>query len=72
PVLTAVPFKADSGYLAIAAGDYYVTITASGSKSPVIGPLPVTLTNGQTLTAAALSDSGGGVDPALLILDDKK
>lgn len=72
PALTAVPFKTDSGYLAIAAGDYYVTITASGSKSPVIGPLPVTLTNGQTLTAAALSDSGGGVDPALLILDDKK
>ena len=32
--------------------------------------LPVTLANGQVLTAAALSDSVGGVDPELLILDD--
>ena len=70
PVLKAVPFKADSGYLAVAAGDYQVTVTASGDKSPVIGPLPVTLANGQVLTAAALSDSVGGVDPELLILDD--
>lgn len=70
PVLQAVPFKGDSGYLAIAAGDYHVTVTASGDKSPVIGPLPVTLTNGQVLTAAALSDSVGGVDPELLILED--
>ncbi|MNZ52565.1 hypothetical protein D3C78_704140 [compost metagenome] len=70
PALKAVPFKADSGYLAIAAGDYQVTVTASGDKTPVIGPLPVTLANGQVLTAAALSDSVGGVDPELLILDD--
>ena len=70
PALTAVPFKASSEYLAIAAGDYYVTITATGDKTPVIGPLPVTLANGQVLTAAALSDSVGGVEPELLILDD--
>ncbi|WP_429110218.1 DUF4397 domain-containing protein [Aeromonas media] len=70
PVLKAVPFKGDSGYLAVAAGDYQVTVTASGDKAPVIGPLPVTLANGQVLTAAALSDSVGGVDPELLILDD--
>ncbi|WP_042012929.1 DUF4397 domain-containing protein [Aeromonas fluvialis] len=68
--LSAVPFKGFSDYLAIAAGDYYVTITAAGDKNPVIGPLPVNLTNGQLLTAAALSDSVGGVDPALLILND--
>ncbi|MFQ2154145.1 DUF4397 domain-containing protein [Aeromonas sanarellii] len=70
PVLKAVPFKADSGYLVVAAGDYFVTVTASGNKAPVIGPLPVTLADGQVLTAAALSDSVGGVDPALLILED--
>ncbi len=70
PVLKAVPFKEDSGYLAVAAGDYFVTVTASGDKSPVIGPLPVTLSTSQVLTAAALSDSVGGVDPELLILED--
>ena len=68
PVLKAVPFKGDSGYLAVAAGDYFVTVTASGDKSPVIGPLPVTLSTSQVLTAAALSDSVGGVDPELLTM----
>ena len=50
--------QGDSGYLAVAAGDYFVTVTASGDKAPVIG-LPVTLADGQVLTAAALSDSVG-------------
>jgi hypothetical protein len=37
------PFKSDTGFLPIAAGSYYVTITATGAKTPAIGPLAVTL-----------------------------
>jgi len=72
PVLTAVPFDLDglvsSGNLGVAAGDYFVTVTATGTKTAAIGPAAVTLAAGDIYTAVAVDDEAGA--PTLILMDD--
>jgi trimeric autotransporter adhesin len=70
PVLTNVPFKADSGFLGVAAGSYYVTVTPTGTKTAAIGPLAVTLNAKGIYTAVAVDHVGGGAPLGLIALDD--
>ncbi len=70
PVLTNVPFKADSGFLGVAAGTYYVTVTPTGTKTAAIGPLAVTLAVKGIYTAVAVDHVGGGAPLGLIALDD--
>lgn len=65
-----VPFKADTGYVSLAAGRYDVTITPTGSKTAAIGPLTVTLENGGIYSAIARDAAGGGLPLGVILLDD--
>lgn len=69
PTLSAVPFKADTGLLSLAAGDYSISVTPANSKTVALGPLDVTLENGKLYTAVARDNATlDGVD--VLLLDD--
>jgi hypothetical protein len=70
PVLTNVPFKAESGFLPVAAGSYFVTITPTGTTTPAIGPLAITLANQKIYTAVAVDHVGGGAPLGVITLDD--
>lgn len=68
--LTNVAFKADSGYIQVPAGDYFVTVTATGSKTAAIGPVAVTLDTNKIYTAVARDGEGLTADLGLILLDD--
>lgn len=70
PVLADVPFKADSGFLPVAAGTYFLTITPTGTTTAAIGPLSVTLANSGIYTAVAVDHVGGGAPLGVITLDD--
>ncbi|MCL1137644.1 DUF4397 domain-containing protein [Shewanella pneumatophori] len=69
PALTDVPFKASSGSLSVAAGDYVVSVTVTGTKTVAIGPLPITVENGGVYGVAAVDSTTSGAFDVIL-LDD--
>ncbi len=70
PTYGAVPFLTDTGFVSYAAGNYTLTITPAGSKTPAIGPLNVELANAGIYTAVARDAAGGGSPLGLILLDD--
>lgn len=70
PTLSNVPFKAETGYLSVAGGDYDVVVTATGSKTAAIGPAAVTLSNGGIYTIIARDNVGGGAPLNVILADD--
>ena len=70
PVIADVPFKANTGFLSLAEGDYDVIVTPTGSKTPAIGPATISLANGGIYTAVARDATGGGTPLGLILLDD--
>lgn len=70
PAFTNVPFKADTGYVSLAAGDYDVVVTPTGTRTPAIGPARVTVADGGVYTIAARDATGGGVPLGVILLDD--
>jgi hypothetical protein len=57
PAFTAVPFKADTGYVSLAAGDYDVIITPTGTKTEAI-KATLTFATGMVYTAVARDGVG--------------
>jgi len=70
PALTDVAFKANTGYLPLEAGDYEITVTPSGTKTAAIGPLSVTLANGNVFTVIARDPTPGATELGVVLLDD--
>lgn len=68
--LRNVPFKADSGYIQVPAGSYFVTVTPAGSKTAAIGPVAVTLNANAIYTAVARDGAGLTAALGLILLDD--
>mgnify|MGYP001546949629 FL=1 len=71
PLLTDVPFKANTGYLSLAAGDYEVNVTPAGDNTTVaIGPVPLTVLDSGVYTAIARDPLPGANEFALELLLD--
>ncbi len=67
---TAVPFKADTGYLALPPGSYDVAITPTGATGAAIGPLTIDLAAGGIYTAIARDEAGIGLPLGVILMDD--
>jgi len=70
PALSAVPFKANTGYIALPEGDYDVTVTPTGTKTAAIGPATISIANGDVFTAIARDPLPGEMDFGLILLTD--
>uniref|UniRef100_A0A486XS54 DUF4397 domain-containing protein n=1 Tax=Rheinheimera sp. BAL341 TaxID=1708203 RepID=A0A486XS54_9GAMM len=70
PAFAAVPFKAETGYVSLAAGNYVVTVTPAGSKMAAIGPVALTLEANSIYTAIARDGAGLTADVGLILMDD--
>jgi hypothetical protein len=70
PTYAAMPFAADTGYVSYMHGSYELTVTSAGSKTPIIGPVAVTLDDMGIYTAVARDAPGGGTPYGLIELDD--
>ncbi len=53
PAFTNVAFKANTGYVSLAAGSYAVVVTPTGTRTPAIGPARIAVVNGGVYTLAA-------------------
>jgi hypothetical protein len=71
PTLTAVPFLANTGYIALPAGDYEVTVTPTGTKTAAIGPAAISIENGGVYTAIARDPLPGSMEFGLVVLADE-
>lgn len=60
PTFSNVAFASNTGYNELPAGNYQVRVTAAGSKTVAIDTGTLTLVAGETATAVALDDVGGG------------
>jgi trimeric autotransporter adhesin len=69
PTYEAMPFARDTGFVSYLQGSYDLTVTPAGSKTPIIGPVSVTLQDGGVYTAVARDGPGGGAPYGLTELD---
>jgi hypothetical protein len=70
PALADIPFGANTGYLALEAGSYDVSVTLAGTKTVAIGPATITIDNGGVYTAIARDPLPGSTAFGLAVLVD--
>lgn len=70
PTFPGVPFKANTGFVDLAAGDYDVTVVPAGTKTAAIGPLTISVDNGGIYTAIARDPLPGQMALGLIVTDD--
>lgn len=69
PTLSAVPFKANTGYLALPAGTYEVNVAPAGTTNAVITRI-IEIANGGVYTAIARDPEPESMDFGLIVLPD--
>jgi hypothetical protein len=70
PTYAAVPLGGDTWYQQFAAGSYALTVTAAGSKTPLIGPTTLNVVNTGIYTVVTRDAPGGGAPYGLILMDD--
>jgi hypothetical protein len=70
PTLTNVAFKDNTGFLALPAGDFDVTVTGAGMKMAAIGPASISISDGGVYTAIARDPIPGDMNFGLILIDD--
>ena len=70
PTLENIAFKANTGYLALPAGDYDVTVTPTATKTAAIGPATISVADGGIYTAIARDPLPGAAEFGLIVTDD--
>lgn len=74
PVATDVAFKDNSGFVPLdnvadpGADDYDITVTAAGSTTAAIGPIPLEIADGDVITIIARDEVGGGAVSADVVI----
>lgn len=71
PVLTNVPFRAVSDYLAVPAGTYQLRVTTAGTSTVAIDAQITLAENGPIRTVVAVDAVGGGAPLAPIVLRDR-
>jgi hypothetical protein len=73
PAFSDVPYAtgalAETGYVQLAAGDYVVTVTPTGTKTEAIETGTLSLVAGEIYTAFAVDGDMEGDAPQLILLD---
>lgn len=70
PTYASMTLATDTGFQPFTAGTYALTVTAAGSKTPLLGPVSLTLQNSGVYTAVTRDAPGGGAPYGLIELDD--
>ncbi|EGA69477.1 hypothetical protein VISI1226_09864 [Vibrio sinaloensis DSM 21326] len=70
PAISGFDFKEYQQGIYVAAGDYYVTVTPTGTKTAAIGPALVSLANETVYQAVAIDDDPTGFDLLLTTITD--
>lgn len=74
PAFSSVPFSspvlAETGYVQLAAGDYFVTVTLAGTQDIALETGMLSLEVGKIYTALAVDATSGGLPPQLILMDD--
>ena len=70
PSFADVPFQEQTGYVNLAAGEYDVLVTPTGTEDIAIGPARISVSDSGVYTAIARDAVGGGAPLGLILLDD--
>jgi len=70
PAFAGVPFKAETGFVPLPAGNYDVKVTPAGNPLIVAIAASLSLSGGDVLTAIARDNAGGGVPLGLVVIDE--
>jgi Domain of unknown function (DUF4397) len=70
PAFTGVAFKDNTGFIALPAGDYDVTVTPTGETTAAIGPATISVEDNGIYTAIARDPLPGATEFGLILLDD--
>jgi len=70
PTLANIPFKANTGFIPLPAGDYDVTVTPAGLKDAAIGPATISISNSGIYTVIARDPLPGATELGVISSDD--
>jgi hypothetical protein len=70
PAFPDVPFRAETGYVALPPGTYDVAVTPTGTTNVAISLTDVMIDGGGVYTVIARDAEGGGVPLGVILLDD--
>ena len=74
PAFEDIPFKGSTGYVGLPADadgeTYEVTVVATGTTTPAIGPAEFTFFNGDVVTVVARDAAGGGAPLDVIVTND--